>query len=156
MLKFPLHYYDEAGRLKPPVFFYLLMLFTCRAVLVLIVSVSMRDNAEQMMRLFYPQPYQFYLALLPIVPALTCLIIISRRQSLYASDTTFPFRVLIGLAATALFIDLAVQIYILNAMNFAFSYTYSVSLVLVIIGFWYLLRSKYLHGFVQDCLRNTP
>lgn len=150
MLKYPLNKYDEAGRLKPPILAYIFLLFVCRGLLILIVSLSFREDSERLLRTFYPEPYHFYLALLPILPAMIALSIISRRNSLWKSENFKWFSSLVLLGCVALIIDVIVQFYILNQMKFNFSLSHGLSILIGITGLTYWLRSTYVNNLIAD------
>ena len=46
-LLLPLKYYDDAGRVKPAVALYFCIVFLSRSLLILIGSISVRENGEQ-------------------------------------------------------------------------------------------------------------
>jgi hypothetical protein len=149
-LKYPLHYYDEAGRMKPPLFVYILLLFVCRGLLILIVSLSFREDSERLLRIFYPLPYHFYLSFLPIVPALLGLYLVSKRTVLWDKERFSWFRCLPWFLYCALLLDGVIQVYMLNEMNFRFSLTHGVTLLFVFCGVIYVSQSQYLSHLILD------
>ncbi len=149
-LKYPLHSYDESGRLKPPVFIYLILLFVCRGLILLVISLSFREDSERLLRLFYPLPYHFYLSLVPILPALLGLFLVSYRNSLWQKSRYAWFFALPIMMFSSLIIDAGIQLYILQSINFVFAMNYGVSLFLVFCGFLYLFKSRYIRDLVKD------
>ena len=149
-LKYPLSRYDEAGRMKPPALFYVFVLFVCRGLFILVVALSMGDDSERLLRIFYPQPYQFYLALLPIIPALFALIVVSKRTLLWKNQNYRWFNLVPKFAILALIIDVVVQFYILKQVNFQYSATLGLSIIISLAGLSYFLRSTYLKYLVSD------
>jgi hypothetical protein len=149
-LKYPLHHYDEAGRMKPPLFVYILLLFVCRGLIVLIVSLSFREDSERLLRIFYPLPYHFYLSLAPIIPALICLYFVSKRTVLWKKERYLWFRWLPWFLYSALIFDGAVQLYMLQEINFRFSMTHGMSLLAVFCGVLYMKQSRYIPHLIQD------
>jgi hypothetical protein len=149
-LKYPLHHYDEAGRMKPPVLVYLLLLFVCRGLLILIISLSFREDSERLLRFFYPLPYHFYLSLVPILPALIGLYFLSKRTVLWAKERFTWSMWLPWCLYFALSLDGLIQIYILDQMTYAFSITHGLSVIIVVSGLIYIKRSKYLRNLVLD------
>jgi hypothetical protein len=136
--------------MKPPVFVYLLMLFVCRGLLVLIISLSFTEDRERLLRVFYPFPYHFYLSLLPILPALLALYLVSKRTILWKNERFTWFRFLPWCLYLALIVDAAVQIYMLNETHFQFSMTHGVSLLIVFCGLIYMKQSSYIRNLVSD------
>lgn len=149
-LKYPLHYYDEAGRMKPPVFVYILLLFVCRGLIILVISLSFREDSERLLRIFYPLPYHFYLSLLPILPALIGLYFVSKRTVLWTQQRFSWFRWLPWCLYAALLGDGIIQIYMLHEINFSFSMTHGVSLLMVFCGLLYMKQSRYIPHLIQD------
>ena len=150
LIKYPLQYYDEAGRMKPPLFAYLLLLFVCRGLIILIISLSFREDSERLLRIFYPFPYHFYLSLLPIIPALMALYLVSKRTLLWENNRFAWFRPLIWCMGLALLLDIGIQMYMLQEIGFAFSMSHGMSLLLAISGLIYLINSKYIKHLIID------
>lgn len=149
-LKYPLHYYDEAGRMKPPVFVYILLLFVCRGLIVLIISLSFREDSERLLRIFYPLPYHFYLSLLPILPALIGLYLVSKRSVLWKEEKYVWFKCLPFCLYSALICDVGIQAYMLDEIDFTFSMNHGVSLFMASCGILYMIQSKYIKNLMID------
>lgn len=149
-LKYPLHKYDEGGRLRPPRCFYFFMLFVCRALLILIISLSFREDSERLLRLFYPEPYHFYLALIPVLPAFLAMSLVSYRNTIWAAERHYLFRMLRSLMYLALLSDLTIQMYMLWRIDFMFSMAHGLSIIICIIGIFYVSRSRYLSFAAKD------
>ncbi|MGB3726192.1 MAG: DUF2919 domain-containing protein [Glaciecola sp.] len=150
MLKYPLKYYDEAGRMKPPIVVYFILLFVSRGLLVLIISLSFREDSELLLRLFYPQPYHFYLSLSPIIPALMGLYLVSKRNILWENEQFSRFKMLPWLMAFALLLDASMQTYMLYETHFAYSLSHGLSLLIAVLCMWYLVKSQYLKTLFID------
>ena len=149
-LKYPLNCYDEAGRMKPPLLVYILLLFVCRGLLVLIVSLSFTQDSERLLRIFYPLPYHFYLSLLPILPALVSFYFVSKRTILWKKERYAWFKCLPLSLYCALTIDVVMQLYMLQETNFAFSMAHGVSLLVGLFGIAYIKNSSYLSNLIND------
>jgi hypothetical protein len=152
-LKFPLHHYDEAGRLKPPLLLYCFLLFLCRGFLLLIVSLSFREDSSRMMSLFYPSKNDFYWSLLPAIPALLVLALLSQRNRVWKSENMMLFKPMIGLFLLALLADMAVQLGILWRIHFAFSLPHGLSILICVIGLVYAFKSRHMKDIVGDWVR---
>lgn len=149
-LKYPLRYYDEAGRFKTPLYIYLLMLFSCRALFVLIVALSYRQDSEGLLSTFYPNNYHFYQSLIPMLPALLVLIIVSKRNAFWTTQKYFPFKFILPLTLFALLSDIAVQINILYQSDFNFSLVIGLSILVALSGILYIFRSAYFYDVLKD------
>jgi len=124
-LKYPLHHYDEGGRLKPPLLLYIFLLFVCRGFILLIISLSFREDSDRMMGLFFPNKFDFYWSLLPTVPALGLLAILSQRSKLWQKQRLRMFSWILPLFVFALVLDIAIQVSILSRIHFEFSFAAS-------------------------------
>lgn len=152
-LKFPLHHYDEAGRLKPPLMLYVFLLFLCRGFLLLVISLSFREDSSRMMSLFFPNKWDFYWSLLPAVPAIMILGLFSQRTKIWAAQRQSLFKIIPLLFVIALLSDIAVQIGILSRMHFQFSFTHGISIVLAMVALAYASKSKHMRDLPWDWSR---
>lgn len=150
LLKYPLHYYDEAGRLKPPIALYLFLVFLCRGFLLLVISLSFREDSSRMMSLFYPSKYDFYWSMLPVVPALLVFALLSQRNRIWKKGRHSLFKPMIALFVVALVIDIVIQVSILWRIHFAFSATLGYSLLIAAVGLIYALKSQHMRDLVSD------
>ncbi|MFC4699107.1 DUF2919 family protein [Glaciecola siphonariae] len=149
-LKFPLHHYDEAGRLKPPLLLYAFLLFLCRGFLLLIISLSFREDSSRMMSLFFPNKWDFYLSLLPSIPALIILILFAQRSKIWLNERQSWFKVVPILFVIALVGDIAIQLNILSRLDFRFSLTHGLSILLALIGLIYAHKSRHVRELPID------
>lgn len=136
--------------MKPPLSVYLLLLFVCRGLLILIISLSFREDSERLLRIFYPQPYHFYLSLVPILPALLALYLVSKRTILWENKRYSIFKLLPSLMLLALLLDACIQFYMLWQTNFRYSMSHGLSIVIAIFSLCYLLQSKYIKTLIKD------
>ena len=149
-LKYPLHYYDDSGRMKPPLFAYLLLVFVCRGLMILIISLSFREDSERLLRIFYPLPYHFYLSLIPIIPALLSLFLISKRTILWKKARFAWFKPLRWCLGFALLLDIVIQLFMLREIYFVYSVSHGLSLLIAFSGIIYLINSSYIKHLVLD------
>ncbi|MGQ8363930.1 DUF2919 domain-containing protein [Glaciecola sp. 1036] len=149
-LKFPLHHYDQAGRVKPPLFLYVGLGFLCRGALLFIIALSTRERAEDMMRIFYPEKYDFYLSLLAFCPAALVFLLLARRESIWKRQKAIWFKALFPLTIVACAIDICLQVYILQKTQFTFSLARAVALVFGGLFAVYLFKSKHMKEIRQD------
>jgi len=153
-LKFPLHHYDDAGRLKPPLMLYLFLLFLCRGLLLLIISLSFREDSSRMMSLFFPNKWDFYYSLIPAVPALLILALFSQRTKLWKNDRHGLFKWIPTFFVMALLADIAVQVSILSRIGFQFSFTHGLSILIAIIALVYFKQSRHMQDLPLDWARS--
>ncbi|WP_371193338.1 DUF2919 family protein [Glaciecola sp. SC05] len=152
-LKFPLHHYDEAGRLKPPLMLYIFLLFLCRGFLLLVISLSFREDSSRMMSLFFPNKWDFYWSLLPAVPAMLILALFSQRSKIWLSKKQRLFSIIPAVFAIALLADIAVQMSILWRIDFQFSLAHGLAILLATVGLVYASKSKHMRDLPVDWSR---
>lgn len=136
--------------MKPPIFVYILLLFVCRGLLVLIISLSFREDSERLLKIFYPLPYHFYLALIPILPALMGLYLVSKRTILWKKERYSWFTFLPVCLYAALICDVGIQIYMLKEIKYTFSMNHGLSLFMASCGLLYMIQSKYIKHLITD------
>lgn len=144
---FPLHHYNDAGDLKPPLFFYLCLLFLSRTWVLLLLCVASSETGNKMLSFFYPDINHFYLGLTSGFIALA-LFFIAGRCFAEKSDKS-PFFCLLWTKGAvfllfSILLDLSLQLYYLSAKQFHYSLSASLQLVLIIWCLLYLLRSRHL------------
>ncbi|NRD74345.1 DUF2919 domain-containing protein [Shewanella sp. VB17] len=72
---------DDKGRIKPPIYLYLILAFIARGWCVLIISLTQSSDRAGLVALFYPQKADFIMALLAGAGALLLYIaIIAERK----------------------------------------------------------------------------
>ena len=87
----PLEYYDDAGRVKPAVALYFCIVFLSRSLLILIGSVSVRENSEQLLALFYPEKQYLYISLAIAFPAFLALLLLGFREKIWLAEKLWMF-----------------------------------------------------------------
>ncbi|WP_455425349.1 DUF2919 domain-containing protein [Dryocola sp. LX212] len=79
-LAYPPSDYDVHGHLKAPVLFWLILLFQARTWFLLVLAGASRQQGDALLGLFYPDRDNFWLGLLPGVPAALAFLISGRRH----------------------------------------------------------------------------
>lgn len=72
--------YDVHGNLKTPVLFWCILLFQARTWFLLVLAGASREQGVALLGLFYPDIDNFWLGLLPGVPAALAFVISGRRH----------------------------------------------------------------------------
>lgn len=80
LLKYPPSDYDVHGNLKTPFLFWCILLFQARTWFLLVLAGASRQQGDALLGLFYPDRDNFWLGLLPGVPAALAFIISGRRH----------------------------------------------------------------------------
>ena len=144
---FPLHHYNDAGDLKPPLFFYISLLFLSRTWVLLLLCVASSETGDKMLSFFYPDKNHFYFGLISGFIALALFFVAGRCFSDKSDE--FPFFCLLWKKGSVFLLvsvvsDLALQLYYLSEKQFHYSLNASMQLVLIIWCLLYLLRSRHL------------
>lgn len=72
--------YDVHGNLKTPFLFWCILLFQARTWFLLVLAGASRQQGDALLGLFYPDRDNFWLGLLPGVPAALAFVICGRRH----------------------------------------------------------------------------
>lgn len=79
---FPLSAYDAHGRLKLPFLFWCVLLLQARTWVLFVMAGASRQQGDTLLTLFYPDHDNFWLGLLPGIPAVIAFLISGRRAHL--------------------------------------------------------------------------
>lgn len=94
--------YDVHGHLRLPVLFWLVLLLQARAWVLFVIAGSSREQGNALLNLFYPDHDNFWLGLLPGLPAVLAFLLSGRRHAFPALWRAL--RVLLILAQAALLV----------------------------------------------------
>ncbi len=72
--------YDSQGRLRLPFLFWCVLLLQARTWVLFVLAGASRDQGTVLLNLFYPDRDNFWLGLLPGVPAVLAFLLSGRRQ----------------------------------------------------------------------------
>jgi len=74
--------YNHSGQLRLPFLFWCVLLLQARTWVLFVVAGGSRDQGNTLLNLFYPDHDNFWLGLLPGVPAVLTFLLSGRRQLL--------------------------------------------------------------------------
>ena len=74
--------YDQHGRLRLPFLFWLVLLLQARTWVLFVAAAASRQQGDALLSLFYPDSDNFWLGLLPGIPAVAAFLLSGRRQQL--------------------------------------------------------------------------
>ena len=83
MLKLPLTFYDESGRILPPRWLYSVFILLCIDWLAFVFSLASRTQTSELLTFFYPQKETLGLGLAASLPVLIALSLVSQRDRLW-------------------------------------------------------------------------
>ena len=72
--------YDQQGRLRLPLLFWLTLLLQARTWVLFAIAAASRQEGDALLALFYPDTDSFWLGLLPGIPAVLTFCLSGRRQ----------------------------------------------------------------------------
>ncbi len=77
---YPVHY-DAHGRLRLPLLFWLVLLLQARTWVLFVIAGASREQGTALLNLFYPDHDNFWLGLIPGIPAVLAFLLSGRRAS---------------------------------------------------------------------------
>jgi hypothetical protein len=72
--------YDSQGRMRMPLLFWCVLLLQARTWVLCVLAGASRDQGNTLLNLFYPDHDNFWLGLLPGVPAVLAFLLSGRRH----------------------------------------------------------------------------
>ncbi|EGJ7504137.1 DUF2919 domain-containing protein [Escherichia coli] len=76
----PVHY-DAHGRLRLPLLFWLVLLLQARTWVLFVIAGASREQGTALLNLFYPDHDNFWLGLIPGIPAVLAFLLSGRRAT---------------------------------------------------------------------------
>jgi len=150
MLKLPLNYYDEAGVVLPPRWFYWMLMIACRDVLLLCVFAAIPAESDRLYQLFFPHSNSLWLQLLVSLPFVAVIIILSFRGRLWQAGFSGWQRVVRPLCWLGCLSQIVVVSYLLQQNNWQFD-LYLGSVIVLLVAFIIMLaRSRHLSVMLED------
>lgn len=152
-LLLPLKYYDDAGRVKPAAGLYLCIVFLSRSLLILIGSVSVRENGDQLLALFYPEKQYLYISLSIAFPAFLALLLLGFREKIWHANRCWMFSCIKPLLIFSVLADLSLHIMSANVEHWQFSWLIALTLLLDLLVFYFLVKDKHTLLMLTDWKR---
>jgi hypothetical protein len=149
-LLLPLKYYDDSGRVKPAVALYLCIAFLSRSLMILIGSVSVRENGDQLLALFYPEKQYLYISLAIAFPAFLALLLLGFREKIWEADRCWMFSCIKPLLLFSVLADLGLHILLANIGHWQFSWLIAFTLLLDSLTFYFLVKDKHTQMMLKD------
>jgi hypothetical protein len=149
-LLLPLKYYDEAGRVKPALALYFCIGFLSRSLLILIGSVSVRENSDQLLALFYPEKQYLYISLAVAFPAFLGLLLLGFREKIWHANRCWMFSYVKPLLIFSVLADLGLHLMLANIVHWQFSWLIAFTLLLDSLVFYFLVKDKHTQMMLMD------
>ncbi len=155
-LLLPLKYYDDAGRVKPAAALYFCIVFLSRSLLILIGSVSVRENGEQLLALFYPEKQYLYISLAIAFLAFVALLLLGFREKIWYADRCWMFSCIKPLLIFSVLADLGLHIMLASIEHWQFSWVIALTLLIDSLIFYFLVKDKHTQLMLMDWKRSIP
>lgn len=155
-LLLPLKYYDEAGRVKPALALYLCIAILSRSLMILIGSVSVRENGEQLLALFYPERPYLYVSLAIAFPAFLALLLLWFREKIWQAGKCWMFSCIKPLLIISVFADLCLHIIVASSQRWQFSWVIAITLLVDLLVLYFLAKDKHTQLMLRDWKRFVP
>jgi hypothetical protein len=152
----PLKYYDEAGRVKPSVALYLCIAFLSRSLLILLGSVSVRENGEQLLALFYPDKQYLYISLGIAFPTFIALLLMGFREKIWNADRCWMFSYIKPLLIFSVLAELGLHIMLASITYWQFSWVIALTLLADSLIFYFLVKDKHIQLMLNDWKKSIP
>ena len=149
-LLLPLKYYDDAGRVKPAMFLYCCIMILSRSLLILIGSVSVRNNGDQLLTLFYPDKQYLYISLGIAFPAFLTLLILGFREKIWHANKCWIFCCIKPLLFFSVVADFGLHLMLASKGHWQFSWVIAVTLLLDSLVFYFFLKDKHTQLMLMD------
>lgn len=150
MLKLPLKYYDESGRILPPSWFYWLSLLLCVDWIAFVFSLASRTQTATLLAFFYPQRESLGVGLIASAPALLSLLLVSQRERLWKKGFIHWRRAVIPCVQLAILSLLTVQFYYAMHHQWRFELVTGAKLLIYTIALYAISSSRHIRWMVQD------
>lgn len=146
----PLQHYDEAGRIKPPAMFWVILLYLARSYLVFVGSLSFRQDSSALLSLFYPRHEDLYLGLFVGLPAVLLFLLTGFRQKIWPSVFRRVFYLTHFFLFMALTMDLTFQLLASYQQQWRFAWVPAISILLSLVLMGYTYRSQHIREMFKD------
>lgn len=153
MLPLPLRHYDDAGRIKPAITYWWVLLWLMRPLALLVLALLLRHPLEQLIFWAYIRPIWFYFASIPLLVAVVCWAISAWRRALWRQDRYWPMALLKGLLPLALLLDATLLVLQSVSVHWQFRWPLAVQLLVTLLLILWWANSRQLRLMLADWRR---
>ncbi|NVK56032.1 MAG: DUF2919 family protein [Alteromonadaceae bacterium] len=150
MLKLPLNYYDEAGVVLPPRWFYWMLLIACRDVLLVCAFAAIPAESDRLYRLFFPHTDSLWLQLVASLPFVLVIVLLSFRDRLWQAGFSWWRLIVRPLVWLGCLVQLTVVFSLLRRNDWQFDLYMGAVIVLLLTFSIMLARSRHLAVMIED------
>jgi len=156
MLKLPLSFYDESGRILPPRWLYSVFILLCMDWLAFVFSLASRTQTNELLTFFYPQKESLGLGLAASLPVFIALVLVSQRERLWKRGYLEWRRLIIPFAQLGVLSLLGVQLYYAMHHHWGFEYITGVKIVFYSTALYAISKSRHLKWMIEDWMTPNP
>ena len=150
MLKLPLKYYDESGRILPPSWLYWLLLLLCIDWIAFVFSLASRTQTTTLLAFFYPQRESLGVGLIASAPALVSLLLVSQCEMQWKKGLIQWRRIILPFALLATLSLLVIQLYYSMHHHWRFEVITGAKLMSYTIALYAVSSSRHIRWMVED------
>lgn len=140
--------FDFEGRLKVPIGFYLILLYSLRGYFIWLMSISHRKEPGLIISLVYPDPKMFLATLLIGLPVLLVYILMLSKGRINKSIEMPIWRKSQTIVGITLLVDLSIQAITLWQNQWLMHFSAPLTLMIGIYLLWYWFSSQKVKRFV--------
>ncbi|GAA6183155.1 MULTISPECIES: DUF2919 domain-containing protein [Alteromonadaceae] len=155
-LLLPLSQYDEAGRIRPPRFFWWCCLFLAKSYVIFILSLSNFRDADGLLEIFYPQKNELFIGFGIGGGALLAIIIVAYREKWWDTKWQFIRRLIKPCLILTVTLDLLHQIQISLSQHWQFSWAVATLFLFDLVVLYWIFKSRHLRYMIADWADNQP
>ncbi|GAC14282.1 hypothetical protein GLIP_1649 [Aliiglaciecola lipolytica E3] len=152
----PLNHYDEAGRIKPPRFFWWCCLFLAKSYVIFVLSLSNFRDADGLLEIFYPRQSELYIGFGIGAGALLAITLVAYREKWWDSSWQFLRWLIKPCLVLTVLLDLFHQSQILIGQHWRFSWATAILILFDFVIFYWVLKSRHLRYMIADWADKQP
>jgi hypothetical protein len=149
-LLLPLKYYDEAGRIKPPRFFWWCGLILAKSYFIFVLSLSNFRDADGLLGVFYPRQSELYLGFAIGFAAVVAMVLVAYREKWWHTKFKVVSYLIKPLMLTTIVLDVIHQVQLVHKIHWQFSWPVAIFLCLDLSIFYWLMTSRHIKFMLQD------
>lgn len=138
----PMHYYDDEGRVKPPVFVNWIIAYLMRGFILIIIASSLGSDTNAILGVFYPNHSLLYAHLVISIPAFVAFYLVSNRKKLLDDGKNNLLKLLKPTLLLGLALDFVLHIYIAQVQHWQYSTAAALGMLLPIVFSYIIWRNK--------------
>ena len=119
----PLHCYDEAGRVKPPVWLYWMLILLCSDWLALVFALLTFGKTSDLLALLYPERGVLGVRLLATLPFVCTLLLLGNRERLWKRQWIEWRKLILPLLVSGIAASVWAQVNTMQQDHWAFHWT---------------------------------